>query len=54
MGYVGTIDTLKHVKKDVDEIRKGSECGISFHGFNDVKEGDEVVTFASFEVAREL
>ena len=53
-GAKGTIDTLKHVKKDVDEIRKGSECGISFHGFNNAREGDEVVTFTTFQVAREL
>jgi hypothetical protein len=30
------------------------ECGISFHGFNDVREGDLVVTYTTFEVAREL
>jgi translation initiation factor IF-2 len=52
--FVGTIETLKHVKKDVTEVRKGTECGISFHGWNDIREGDEVVTFTTFDVPREL
>ncbi|KAK4687072.1 translation initiation factor IF-2, partial [Tremellales sp. Uapishka_1] len=52
--YEGTIDTLKHMKKDVTEVRKGTECGINFHGFQDIKEGDEVVTYTTFEVPREL
>jgi translation initiation factor IF-2 len=42
------------LKRDVDEIRKGMECGIAFEGFDDVLEGDEIVTFKTFEVAREL
>jgi len=50
----GPIKTLKHLKRDVDEIRKGMECGIAFEGFDDVLAGDEVVTFKTFEVAREL
>lgn len=45
---------LKHLKTEVDEVRKGMECGIQFEGFNDVKEGDEIVTFRTFEVPRKL
>ena len=30
------------------------ECGISFHDFADVKQGDEVVSIRSVETAREL
>lgn len=52
--YEGTIETLRHLKKEVGEVRKGTECGISFDGFTDVREGDEVVTFTTFEVPREL
>lgn len=50
----GAIDTLKHLKKDVTEVRKGTDCGISFVGWNDIKEGDEIVTFTTFEVPRQL
>lgn len=50
----GTIDTLKHLKKDVTEIRKGTECGIGLADFSDVKAGDEIVTFNKIEVPRTL
>jgi translation initiation factor IF-2 len=52
--YEGTIETLRHLKKEVGEVRKGTECGISFDEFADVKEGDEIVSFTTFEVPREL
>ncbi len=42
------------MKKDVDAVRKGSECGVSLNGFNDIRAGDELVSFTTFEVAREL
>ena len=54
LNWTGTIETLKHLKKDTNEVRKGTECGISFHGFTDVKEGDEIIAFTKFEVARHL
>lgn len=52
--FEGTMDTLKHLKKDVTEIRKGMECGVGLEGFDDIKEGDEVVSFVTFEVAQDL
>ncbi|WVO13212.1 translation initiation factor IF-2 [Cryptococcus depauperatus] len=52
--YEGSIETLKHLKKDVTEVRKGMECGIALENFTDIKEGDEVVTFMKMEVPREL
>ncbi|OAX79651.1 translation initiation factor IF-2 [Emergomyces africanus] len=35
--YDGTITSLKNVKKDVTEMRKGTECGIAFENWNDLK-----------------
>ncbi|WRT65515.1 translation initiation factor IF-2 [Kwoniella shivajii] len=52
--YEGTIETLKHLKKEVQEVRKGMECGIALEGFTDIREGDEIVTFTKIEVPREL
>ncbi|KLT45981.1 initiation factor 2 [Cutaneotrichosporon oleaginosum] len=52
--FEGMMDTLKHMKKDVLEMRKGTECGIALEGFDDIREGDQIVTFQTFEVAREL
>ncbi|WVW79952.1 translation initiation factor IF-2 [Kwoniella bestiolae CBS 10118] len=52
--YEGKIEMLKHLKKEVGDVRKGMECGIQFEGFDDVREGDEIVGFVKVEVAREL
>lgn len=52
--YTGTIAHLKHLKKDVEEVRKGTECGIGLKDFDDIREGDEIVTFVSFDVPRTL
>ncbi|KAL1410235.1 translation initiation factor IF-2 [Vanrija albida] len=52
--HEGTMETLRHVKKDVLEIRKGIECGIGLADFSDIREGDEIVTFTTVEIAREL
>ncbi|WVQ94490.1 hypothetical protein IAU59_001569 [Kwoniella sp. CBS 9459] len=52
--YEGTIETLKHLKKEVQDVRKGMECGIALEGFTDIREGDEIVNFTKIEVPREL
>ena len=48
---IGKIDTLKHVKKDVMEMGKGTECGIGFERFNDLKVGDVIEVFVMERVA---
>jgi translation initiation factor IF-2 len=45
---------MKHLKKDVTEIRKGSECGLSLKGFDDFREGDMIQTFQEVEKAGQL
>ncbi|EER44324.1 mitochondrial initiation factor 2 [Histoplasma capsulatum var. duboisii H88] len=40
--YDGIITSLKNVKKDVTEMRKGTECGIAFENWNDFRVGDHV------------
>ena len=39
---LGTIASLKNQKKDVAEMRKGTECGIGFEGFTAFEVGDLV------------
>lgn len=39
-GCLGTIQTLRILKKDVTEVKKGLECGMSFHDFSDLRDGD--------------
>ena len=43
--FIGMLDSLKNVKKDVTEMRKGSECGIGFQGWEDFQEGDQIQSF---------
>ena len=38
----GTINTLKNQKKDVEQMRKDTECGISFEDWDDFKVGDRI------------
>jgi translation initiation factor IF-2 len=40
--FVGTISSLKSHKKDVEEMRMNTECGISFEGWEDFKVGDRI------------
>lgn len=52
--YTGTLDSLKHIKKDVTEMRKGTECGLGFKDWTDAQEGDQVQCFEQKEEARKL
>ena len=46
---LGSLDTLKQLKKDVTEVRKGTECGLSFEDFEDICEGDVIQIFERIE-----
>lgn len=48
------IDSLKHFKDDVREVKAGLECGIKIVSFDDVKIGDEFEAYEVIEVARTL
>ncbi len=52
--YEGKIDSLKRFKDDVREVQTGFECGIGFHGFDDVTQGDLIEVYEIEEVARKL
>ncbi|KAL2752227.1 hypothetical protein ACRALDRAFT_1037394, partial [Sodiomyces alcalophilus JCM 7366] len=52
--FDGKIDALKHGKKDVSEMRKGSECGVSFEGFEDFQVGDQIQTYEEVREKRTL
>jgi len=43
--YEGEVNSLKHEKEDVREMRQGFECGIGFKNFNDVEIGDVIDCF---------
>ncbi|KAF4807013.1 Translation initiation factor IF-2 [Colletotrichum siamense] len=52
--FDGKVETLKHGKKDMSEIRKGSECGISFDGFTDFQIGDQIQCYDEVKEKRSL
>ncbi|KAK4098098.1 initiation factor 2 [Parathielavia hyrcaniae] len=52
--YEGVIETLKHVKKDVDEMKKGSECGMSFADWDQLQEGDQIQMYEEITEKRKL
>lgn len=52
--FRGRLDTLRHVKKDVAEMRKGTECGMALDGFDQVEVGDVVQCFTTVEVPATL
>ena len=39
---IGSLASLKNVKKDVQEMKKGSECGMGFENWFDFQVGDQV------------
>ena len=48
------LSSLKFIKKDITEVRKGSECGMGFEGWYDFQEGDQVQTFEEIITPRTL
>lgn len=49
-----SIETLRHFKDDVREVKSGLECGIKIAGFDDVKTGDVLEAYEIVQVARDL
>jgi translation initiation factor IF-2 len=50
----GDLETLKQVKKDIPDAKKGLECGMSFEGFIGFKEGDIIQSIQTVETPRTL
>jgi translation initiation factor IF-2 len=54
VAYTGKLSSLKRFKDDVNEVKKGFECGMSIENFNDLKVGDIIEGYEEVEVKREL
>lgn len=50
----GKVEALKHLKDDVSEAAKGTECGINIEGFDDLKQGDIIQLIKEVEKPGEL
>lgn len=45
----GSLDTMRHLKKEVTELRKGTECGLSLGDFDLVQVGDMIQSYENVE-----
>lgn len=48
--YQGRISSLKHLKENVSEVKKDSECGIAMEKFKDIQEGDIIVAYVKEKI----
>ena len=48
------METLKHFKDDVREVKAGLECGIKIAGFDDIKVDDVFDFYEIVKIARTL
>ncbi|KAI1773784.1 initiation factor 2 [Hypoxylon cercidicola] len=52
--FEGKLETLKHVKRDITEALKGTECGIGFDKFQDFEVGDRIQAYEEVTTQRTL
>ncbi|KAJ3195856.1 hypothetical protein HK101_010834 [Irineochytrium annulatum] len=52
--FDGSLKTLKHHKKDVNEAAKGLECGMALESFGDVLPGDRIVCYTTTSRKRQI
>lgn len=52
--YTGELSSLKHLKDDVNEVKKGLECGLQFEKWGKFEAGDMVEAYEEVEVPRFL
>ena len=50
----GIIDNIKNQKKDVESMRKDTECGISFKDWEDFEVGDRIQAYEETKHKRTL
>lgn len=50
--HEGDLKTLKHFKDEVKEVKEGSECGMAFENYQDIRVGDIIECSEIEEIAR--
>jgi translation initiation factor IF-2 len=50
--HEGMLKTLKRFKDEVKEVKEGTECGMAFENYDDLKENDVIECFQVVEEAR--
>ncbi len=52
--HEGMLKTLKRMKDEVKEVREGTECGMAFESYDDLKEGDIIECYDVISEARSI
>lgn len=52
--HEGMLKTLKRFKDEVPEVKEGTECGMAFETYDDIKAGDVIECFDLVEEQREV
>ncbi len=52
--HEGMLKTLKRFKDEVNEVKEGTECGMAFENYDDMKAGDVIECFDIIEEIREI
>ncbi|KAG0173060.1 hypothetical protein DFQ28_009980 [Apophysomyces sp. BC1034] len=52
--WEGELDTLRQVKKDIMEAKKGLECGMAFDGYSGFQPGDLIQSIQTIETKQKL
>lgn len=52
--HEGMLKTLKRFKDEVKEVKEGTECGMAFEGYEDLKEGDIIECYEVIAVERKV
>ncbi|MGB0720108.1 MAG: translation initiation factor IF-2, partial [Bdellovibrionales bacterium] len=50
--HEGTLKTLQRFKDEVKEVKEGTECGMAFEAYDDIKQGDIIECYDVIEEAR--
>ena len=52
--HEGKLSTLKRFKDEVKDVQVGQECGMSFEGYQDMRQGDVIECYRVETIARTL
>lgn len=52
--HEGSLKTLKRFKDEVSEVISGTECGMAFEKYEDIRKGDRIECFEVEEIERKL
>ena len=52
--FEGELESLRHFKDEVADVRSGTECGIGVRNYSDVRVRDQIAVFETKEVQRKL